>query len=69
MKNFYEYLCEIGHKPFEDKIPQRVAMVDEEDGRLMDWDDFDWYILVSEGFRKSVFIKSITDKQIILVRR
>ena len=70
MKNFYEYLDEIGFDYTKDKLPQRVSIIDD-DSEEYDFNDFAWHMLMDiiNGRPRNLWIKSMNEEFIILVQQ
>jgi hypothetical protein len=70
MKNFYDYLEEQGFNYTQDKLDKRVS-IEDENGEGYDFNDFAWHMLMNiiNDRPKNLWIKSMNEKEIILVRQ
>ena len=68
MKNFYDYLEEIGFNYKTDKLEQNVEI--EEDGEKYDFNDFAWHMLMNiiDGNSKNLWIKAMDHQTITLIQ-
>ena len=69
MINFYDYLEEIGFDYLKDNLNQRVTIEDNND--FYDFNDFAWHMFnnVINDRPRNLWIKSMNEKEIILVQK
>ena len=69
MKNFYEYLEEIGFDYTKDRLSQSVEI--ESNGEKYDFNDFAWHMLMNIMYDmpRNLWIKSMNDNQITLIQK